>query len=208
MHLIKKYFDFLSQKQIDQFNRAEELYRYWNNKINVISRKDIENIRLHHFLHSLGIARLVFFRNGTTVLDIGTGGGFPGIPLAIVMPEANFILVDSIRKKIKVVKEIATELGLENVTAVHSRAEDLKDQYDFIVCRAVCKFPDFVKLTSGMIKTSGKNRIPNGILYLKGGDIRNETEPFRQNITVYELSAFFEEEFFKTKKLVYLPAES
>ncbi len=207
MHLLIKYFSDLTDKQIGQFKKAGELYHYWNKRINVISRKDIDNLYLNHTLHSLSIAKVILFRKGTTVLDVGTGGGFPGIPLAILMPGVFFTLVDSTGKKIRVVNEIKGELGLENVTALHSRAEDLKGQYDFIVSRAVCKFPEFVKMTRGLLKPGGKNSIANGILYLKGGDIRNEISLFEGKVKIFSISCFFSEDFFDKKKIIYLPAD-
>ena len=180
------------------------MYAEWNERINVISRKDIEALYLRHVLHSLGIAKVQDFLPGSRVLDIGTGGGFPGVPLAIMFPETKFVLVDSIGKKIKVVGEVARELGLENVEAVHGRAEKQKGQFDFIVSRAVTNMSDFVKWTRNKFLKESRHSLPNGILYLKGGDLREELKPF-QKARIYPLSDYFEEDFFETKKVVYLP---
>jgi 16S rRNA (guanine527-N7)-methyltransferase len=180
------------------------LYAEWNERINVISRKDIEALYLRHVLHSLGIAKVQVFLPGSRVLDIGTGGGFPGIPLAIMFPETEFVLVDSIGKKIKVVGEIARELRLENVEAVHGRAEKQQGQFDFIVSRAVTNMSDFVKWTRNKFLKENRHPLPNGILYLKGGDLSEELKPFRK-ARIYSLSDYFEEDFFETKKVVYLP---
>lgn len=208
MEIIAKYFTGLTDQQVDQFARLASLYHDWNSKINVISRQDIDQIYERHVLHSLAIARVIRFKPGTTVLDVGTGGGFPGIPLAIFFPEAQFMLVDSIGKKIKVVNEVASALNLTNVQAKNIRVEDLKKQFDFIVSRAVTAFPKFVDMTRTRVSVQGKNELPNGILYLKGGDFAEEIEPFGPNVRVFELKDFFEEEFFETKKLIHLPIKN
>ncbi len=205
MEKILKYFSGLSDKQIESFEKLQPLYADWNAKINVISRKDIDELYERHVLHSLAIARFIRFTNGTKVLDVGTGGGFPGIPLAIMFPEVSFHLVDSIGKKIKVVNSVAESLGLNNVVAQQVRAEQLTQKYDFIVSRAVTKLPDFVGWVQKNVSVKQQNAIPNGILYLKGGSLEAETRPFRRKVQVQELSGWFDEEFFETKKLVYLP---
>jgi 16S rRNA (guanine527-N7)-methyltransferase len=204
MNRILNYFPHLSSNQKEQFSELGPLYAEWNERINVISRKDIEALYLRHVLHSLGIAKVQDFLPGSRVLDIGTGGGFPGVPLAIMFPETEFVLVDSIGKKIKVVGEVARELGLENVEAVHGRAEKQKGQFDFIVSRAVTNMSDFVKWTRNKFLKENRHPLPNGILYLKGGDLREELKPF-QKARIYSLSDYFEEDFFETKKVVYLP---
>jgi 16S rRNA (guanine527-N7)-methyltransferase len=203
MEIIQKYFD-LSPQQQQQFARLYPLYSGWNNKINVISRKDIEQLYLKHVLHSLAIAKLIRFLPEAEILDVGTGGGFPGIPLAIMFPETTFHLVDSIGKKIKVVDAIAGELGLTNVKTTHSRVESINHQYDFIVSRAVTRMPDFVKWVKHKIKKNSRHTLKNGILYLKGGELSGELSVYK-NVKIYPISDFFEENFFQTKKIVYLP---
>lgn len=205
MTIIDHYFSGLTNLQQQQFAQLDPLYREWNSKINVISRKDIDELSIHHVLHSLAIAKFIRFLPGTTVLDVGTGGGFPGIPLAIMFPEVQFHLIDSIGKKIKVVQEIASALGLSNVNAQQKRAEELKSQYDFVVSRAVTSFPDFVAITRHLITKEQHNPIPNGILYLKGGDFADELKPFGRKAAVISLTEFYQEPFFETKKLIHLP---
>lgn len=205
MEIISKYFNDLTPVQVAQFGDMEKLYAEWNSKINVISRKDIGELYVRHVLHSLSIAAVVHFKPGTKVLDVGCGGGFPGIPLAVLFPEVQFTLVDSIGKKILVVNEIVKALGLTNVIAVNQRAETLKHKYDFIVSRAVTAFPNFVSLTRGLISKKSFNDLPNGIIYLKGGDFNDEIVPFEDTVEVDDISSFFDEPFFETKKLVYLP---
>ena len=203
MKQILKYFPHLTETQIDQFSQLKKLYSFWNEQINVISRKDIDAIYEHHVLHSLAIAKVINFKNDTSVLDVGTGGGFPGIPLAILFPETNFFLIDSIGKKIKVVKEITKELKLNNVNSEQIRVENIKKKYDFIISRAVTNFPKFVTLVKKNIHTHDKNPLPNGILYLKGGDFNEEIKDIKNSVSIYNISDFFEEEFFETKKIVY-----
>ena len=205
MEIILKYFPGLPEHQIKQLQQLQPLYTEWNSRINVISRKDIDQLYERHVLHSLSIAKFVRFRPGTSVLDVGTGGGFPGIPLAVLFPEVKFHLADSIRKKIKVVHEIAAALELKNVSAEQIRAEELKGKYDFVVSRAVTRLPEFVKWIGKNVASQQKNAVPNGILYLKGGDLREELKPFRKKVFVQELSEYFTEPFFETKKLVHLP---
>ena len=204
MDIVEKYFTGLSDKQVEQFRQLEGLYREWNEKINVISRKDIDALSVHHVLHSLAIAKVISFKGGTKVLDVGTGGGFPGIPLAIMFPEVDFFLVDSIGKKIKVVEGVAGALGLKNVTARQVRVETMKEKFDFIVSRAVTAFPAFVSLTRNRIRESSFNDLANGSLYLKGGDFEEEIKDFRNRVSIYNIPDFFEEEFFETKKLIYM----
>lgn len=203
--LIQKYFKDLTEQQITQFDQLYELYSFWNAQINVISRKDIDELYERHILHSLGVAKFCMFRPGTQVLDVGTGGGFPGIPLAILFPETEFHLVDSIGKKIKVVAEVAHALGLKNVTASHLGAEQVTDKYDFVVSRAVTRLIDFYPWIKGKFNKESKNAIQNGILYLKGGDLSEEIEESRLKAELYPLSAYFEEPFFETKYVVYIP---
>jgi 16S rRNA (guanine527-N7)-methyltransferase len=196
-------FPYLTEKQKEQFILLEGIYSHWNTQINVISRKDTENFYERHVLHSLGIAKVISFAPNTSVLDIGTGGGFPGIPLAILFPETTFTLVDSIGKKIKVVNEVALAIGLKNVTGIHARAEELKDSFDFIVSRAVTAMPLFLTWTKGKIKKEGHNSLLNGILYLKGGDLTEELSGIK-NYSLFPLSTYFKADFFETKKVVYL----
>ncbi len=203
--IILKYFPNLTEKQLSQFSQLFELYSFWNAQINVISRKDIEELYERHVLHSLGIAKVCMFKNGESVLDVGTGGGFPGIPLAILFPETQFHLVDSIGKKIKVVKEIASALGLENLQADHLRAEQVKEKFNFVVSRAVTRLGEFYPWIQGKFKTDSINAIPNGILYLKGGDLAEEIAESKLKAELYPLSAYFEEDFFETKYVVYVP---
>ena len=205
MQIIQKYFPKLKTKQIEQFSALEELYADWNSKINVISRKDFAEFYERHVLHSLGIAKFTGFISGTKILDVGTGGGFPGIPLAVLFPEVKFHLVDSIGKKIKVVNGVKNSLGLANVVADQIRAEQVKDKYDFVVSRAVTRLPEFVAWVNKSISKRQINAVSNGILYLKGGDLTAELKPYKKRVYVQELSEYFEEEFFETKKVVHLP---
>lgn len=201
--IILKYFPQLSVTQQEQFEKMYDLYLHWNAQINVISRKDIDLLFERHVLHSLGIAKVMQFKPGTKVLDVGTGGGFPGIPLAVMFPETTFHLVDSIGKKIKVVQEVAAGLGLTNLTAQHERAEKINDRYHFIVSRAVTEFPEFYNWIYRKILKENFNDLPNGILYLKGGDLREEFGKHYEKATFYDLKDYFEEEFFDTKKVVH-----
>jgi 16S rRNA (guanine527-N7)-methyltransferase len=204
MEIIHKYFKDLTATQIEQFSKLQELYKDWNLKINVVSRKDIDELYLRHVLHSLAIAKLVQFKPGSKVLDVGTGGGFPGIPLAILFPETQFHLVDSIGKKIKVVNEVAEGLGLTNVKTTNGRVEEeVKDTYDFIVSRAVAQMETFVRWTKGKISKKQNHDLKNGILYLKGGDLTEELKLYT-SATIYDLTDYFEEDFYETKKLVHL----
>lgn len=203
--IITSYFPNLTSTQIEQFKQLQALYEHWNAQINVISRKDIESLYEKHVLHSLGIAKVMEFKPNTKIMDVGCGGGFPGIPLAILFPECKFHLVDSIGKKIKVVNEIATALGLKNLTAEHKRAEEVKDKFEFIISRAVTEFPAFYKWVQNKISKSQFNNLPNGILYLKGGDLSEELKDFKKRVVLYDLKDYFKEEFFETKKVVYLP---
>lgn len=205
MDKILKYFPTLTTVQKEQFATLGTLYPEWNSKINVISRKDIDNLYLHHVLHSLAIAKTVQFRPGTRVLDFGCGGGFPGIPLAIMFPEAHFHLVDSIGKKIRVATEIASAIGLRNITATHSRVQEIKEKYHFVVSRAVMQLPELIKICRKNIDKEQCNALPNGVICLKGGNMEAETQPFRNCVEITELSTLFDEEFFKDKKIVYLP---
>lgn len=207
MQEITKYFSKLTAKQLEQFGKLDDLYRYWNSRINLISRKDIDQLYLHHILHSLSIAKVTSFKPDTAILDVGTGGGFPGIPLAIMFPECRFHLVDSIGKKIMVVNEVAKSLGLQNVTAEQKRAEELSYSYDFIVSRAVTDLSTFIGWVWKKIIPNGQNALPNGILYLKGGDLKEELKATKipsSQVEIYDLQTFFKEEFFETKKLVYI----
>lgn len=204
IELILKYFPDLTETQIEQFSKLTPLYNEWNAQINVISRKDIEELYLRHVLHSLGIAKVQPFAPGSKILDVGTGGGFPGIPLAILFPESNFLLVDSIGKKIKVVNEVAQGIGLTNLKAEHIRAEKVKGEFDFIVSRAVTAMPDFMKWVKKKVAKKQKHDIKNGVLYLKGGDLTEELKDF-PSAKLYNLSDTFSEEFFETKKVVHIP---
>lgn len=205
MDIIQKYFPDLTEEQNRQFLLLQSLYEEWNNKINVISRKDIDQLYERHVLHSLAIAKIIRFKNKTSILDVGTGGGFPGIPLAILFPECSFHLVDSIEKKINVVQEISLALNLRNITPEQIRAEKIKTQYDFIVSRAVTAFPAFYNWVRTKVKHESKNELKNGILYLKGGDLNEELKDFKSRIKTFEISDFFTEPFFETKKIIYLP---
>ena len=204
MDIILKYFPDLTETQIEQFSKLKELYHDWNLKINVVSRKDIDEIYLRHVLHSLGIAKVQRFNPGSKILDVGTGGGFPGVPLAILHPEVSFHLVDSIGKKIKVVNEVVEGLGITNVKTTNDRVETVKDQYDFVVSRAVAQMETFVHWVKGRVAKKSNHELKNGILYLKGGDLTEELQKYTTT-TIYELPSFFEEEFFETKKVVHLP---
>ena len=204
MESILKYFPNITEKQKEQFAALYDLYYDWNSKINVISRKDIENLYEHHVLHSLAIAKYITFKPGTTIMDMGCGGGFPGIPLAIMFPEVDFHLVDSIGKKVRVAGEIAKSIGLTNVRTSHSRAEEIKDKYSFVVSRAVMQLPDLVKICRKNISKEHINALPNGIICLKGGDMTAETEPFRNSREIINVSNYFQEEYFKDKKVVYV----
>lgn len=203
--IISKYFPHLSQKQMSQFEALQGLYGEWNAKINVISRKDIDNLYLHHILHSLAIAKFIDFKEDTNVLDFGTGGGFPGIPLSILFPNANFKLIDGTGKKIRVANEVAHAIGLENVLAQHLRGEEEKGTFDFIVSRAVMPLPDLMKIVRKNVANDQHNALENGVIVLKGGDLQEEVRPYRKIAMVEELSQWFDEEWFKTKNLIYVP---
>lgn len=204
MELILKYFPDLTEEQKRQFAALYDLYTDWNSKINVISRKDIENLYEHHVLHSLGIAKVIRFKPGTKVMDLGTGGGFPGIPLAILFPEVQFHLVDSIGKKVRVATEIAGSIGLKNVTTRHARAEEEKQLFDFVVSRAVMPLTDLLKIIRKNISPKQQNALPNGLICLKGGELERETMPVKNKTTMWNLKEFFGEGFFETKKVVYV----
>jgi len=204
MELILKYFPNLTEDQIKKFAKLEALYQDWNLKINVVSRKDIDELYLRHVLHSLAIAKVVDFKDGSKLMDVGTGGGFPGIPLAILFPECQFHLVDSINKKLNVVREVVAGCELQNVKVTHTRVEEIKDNYDFILSRAVAAMPTFVHWVKGRIAKDNKHELRNGILYLKGGDLSEELQDYNTT-TIYDIPDFFEEEFFETKKVVHLP---
>jgi len=203
--IIAKYFPELSEKQLNQFEQLGALYRDWNEKINVISRKDVENLYINHILHSLGIAKVMSFKPGASVLDVGTGGGFPGIPLAILFPETRFHLVDSIGKKITVVNEVSKGVGLTNVRGEQIRAEQIKAKYEFVVSRAVTRMKEFYGWVNTKIKDDSTHSLDNGILYLKGGDLDEELDELKKPYSVYNLSDYFTEEFFETKRVVYMP---
>ena len=205
MDEILKYFPYLTEKQKNQYNALYELYVDWNSKINVISRKDIDNLYERHVLHSLGIAEFIKFKPNSAILDVGTGGGFPGIPLAIMFPEVQFTLIDSIGKKIKVGTEVANAIGLKNITLKHLRIQDEKGKFDFVVSRAVMPLDELVKLVKKNISPKQHNALPNGLICLKGGELQHEILPFKNIAETFELSELFEGEFFKTKKVVYLP---
>jgi 16S rRNA (guanine527-N7)-methyltransferase len=202
VQIIHKYFPNLTEKQIKQFSDLQPLYEHWNAQINVISRKNMDTLYTNHILHSLAIAKVIRFEKGSKILDIGTGGGFPGIPLAILFPEVDFLLVDSIGKKIKVVNEVSNAIGLTNVIALHERAENIKDTFDFVVSRAVTNMTDFKKWVKGKFNNTHNNTLNNGILYLKGGDLSEELRKISHS--KYEIADFFEEEFFETKKVIYI----
>ena len=205
MDLITKYFPHLTEEQRRQFAELDPLYRDWNAKINVISRKDIDALYEHHVLHSLGIAQMIRFKPGTKILDFGTGGGFPGVPLAILFSECEFLLVDSIGKKVKVAGAVAESLGLKNVRVLHGRGEEIKEQFDFVVSRAVMQLQELVGFTKQLVHGTQRNCMPNGLICLKGGELQAELRPFKRIVEVQELYPTFDEEYFKTKKVVYLP---
>jgi 16S rRNA (guanine527-N7)-methyltransferase len=202
--ILLKYFPSPTAQQLQQFNSLPELYSYWNSQINVISRKDIDLLYERHVLHSLGIAKVISFLPGEKVLDVGTGGGFPGIPLAILFPETQFYLVDSIGKKIKVVQEVAKALGLKNVTATHQRAEELNEKFDFVISRAVTRLKEFYPWVKNKFNRASKNTLHNGILYLKGGDLAEEISESGLKVQQFYLKDYFEEEFFETKQVIYI----
>ena len=203
--LISRYFPGLSDTQRQQYEALDALYREWNEKINVISRKDIDSLYLHHVLHSLAIAKVVRFRPGTEILDFGTGGGFPGIPLAILFPDCRFKLIDGTGKKIRVAQEVSQAIGLRNCQPEHLRGEDEKGRYDFVVSRAVMPLPDLVKIVRKNISKTQRNALPNGVICLKGGDLQAETRPFHNIVELTDISQFFHEEWFKEKHVIYLP---
>ena len=204
MELILKYFPDLSENQNLQFSKLETLYQDWNLKINVVSRKDIDELYLRHVLHSLAIAKVIQFQSGTRIMDVGTGGGFPGTPLAILFPECQFHLVDSIAKKLKVVNDVVSGLGLSNVTTTHGRVEDIKGQYDFVVSRAVAAMPTFVHWVKGKVSKQSDHILKNGILYLKGGDLEDELKDYPK-ARIFNISEYYNEPFFETKHVVHLP---
>lgn len=203
--LLNSYFPELTEKQKEQFAALYELYADWNSKINVISRKDIDNLYMHHVLHSLGIAKMLHFKDGSSVMDLGTGGGFPGIPLAILFPEVKFHLVDSIGKKIKVGQAVADAIGLQNISFRHCRGEEEKGMFDFVVSRAVMPLADLVKIIRKNIRKEQINALPNGLICLKGGELEHEVLPFKNQAMTIKLADYFKEEFFETKKVVYVP---
>ncbi len=204
MQLIEKYFPNLTERQKEQFDALYELYLDWNTKINVISRKDIENLYLHHVLHSLSIAKVLEFKDGTSLMDVGTGGGFPGVPLAILFPNCKFHLVDRIGKKVRVAKEISEAIGLTNISFRHCGVEEEKTKFDFIVSRAVMPLGDLLKLIRKNVKKEQANGMPNGLICLKGGDLQEEVRPYKNQAILFDLQDYFDEEFFKTKKAVYV----
>ena len=204
MEIIKKYFPKLTEEQVQKFQTLDALYRDWNSKINVISRKDIDNLYERHVLHSLGIAEVIRFKPGTRIMDFGTGGGFPGIPLAIMFPDCHFHLVDSTKKKILVCQEISQSLGLQNVNTEWARVEEVKEKFDFVVSRAVMPLSDIIKIARKNISTHSSNALPNGFICLKGGELEHEIAPFRKKAITTPLSDYFEEEYFKTKLIVYV----
>ncbi|WP_423146356.1 16S rRNA (guanine(527)-N(7))-methyltransferase RsmG [Rubrolithibacter danxiaensis] len=206
--IISHYFPDLTETQQKQFEQLDELYRYWNSQINVISRKDIDSLYEHHILHSLAIAKVISFLPGEKILDVGTGGGFPGIPLAILFPETHFHLVDSIGKKIKVVQEVSKAIGLQNLVATHARAEHIQGKFDFIISRAVTQFKDFYPWVRDKFKKESLNILKNGVLYLKGGDLSEEIrEAHLSDVKILPISLYFKEEFFQTKSVIYFPAQ-
>ncbi len=200
-----KYFPELTNAQKNRFLELKTIYDRWNRLINVISRKDMDNFYIHHVLHSMAIGKIISFNPGSTILDVGTGGGFPGIPLAILFPDSEFTLLDSISKKIKVVMSVREELGLDNVVTVCKRAEDLKERYHFVVSRAVTRFPEFVKIVRKNILRDSNNKLPNGIIYLKGGDLTEELAKYHNSVKIWRINSYFDEPFFETKKIIYLP---
>ena len=202
--IIRKYFSEITETQYEQFAKLDALYRKWNAQINVISRKDIDNLYEHHVLHSLGIAKIITFRPGSHILDLGTGGGFPGIPLAILFPECHFHLIDSIGKKIKVAAAISETIGLENVTLCHCNGKEEKGKYDFVVSRAVMNMTELIQIIRKNIKKEQQNSLPNGLICLKGGELQQEIQAYRHRTYIWNLSDYFKEEFFKTKKIVYV----
>ncbi|KGN83904.1 MULTISPECIES: 16S rRNA (guanine(527)-N(7))-methyltransferase RsmG [unclassified Porphyromonas] len=205
MTIIDRYFPNLTDEQQDRYARLDELYRHWNAQINVISRKDIDQLYPHHVLHSLGIVQMIRFKPGTRVLDFGCGGGFPGIPLAIMFPEVEFLLVDSIGKKIKVATAVAEALGLENVRTLHGRGEQIKEQFDFVVSRAVMRLDELEPMVRRLVHHEQRNGMPNGLICLKGGELQSEIRKYKNIVEVHDLYPTFDEEYFKTKKVVYLP---
>ena len=206
--IISHYFPEITASQKEQFRKLDELYRFWNSQINVISRKDIDSLYLHHILHSLGIAKVISFFPGDNIMDVGTGGGFPGIPLAILFPETSFHLVDSIGKKIKVVNEVSQALGLKNVKASHARAEQIDEKFDFVVSRAVTQLKDFYPWIKGKFRKESRNALKNGVLYLKGGDLEQEIQESKiKHVQQVPLNSFFKEDFFETKYVIYFPAQ-
>ena len=201
---IDKYFPKLTEEQKEKYSKLVELYKYWNSKVNLISRKDIDNLEINHILHSLSIVKIVSFKDSTSVLDVGTGGGLPGIPLAIFFPKVNFTLIDSIGKKIKVVKSICSELSINNVNAINDRVENHLDHYDFILSRAVTRMDNFYKLVYKNFRYDSSNKIKNGIISLKGGDLDEELKDFKKK-NIYDINEYFNYEFFQTKKIIYIP---